>query len=368
MNLAELKKKQVPAIYVLATAAGFLFFIAWHYLGQLPNGFHPSVTPPPVTTEAYASECQASDIIQFRMKEYKYARPLLIYDGVTQDEKMKDLKSAVGAIIQGQVKAGTLINASVYVRKLSSASWISINDNESYNPGSLIKLPVMMAYLRESELQPGLLDKELLFDPAGVRIPTQTFSDETIKAGKKYKIRDLLYQMIVKSDNNATLVLNRNLNMNLFTQLFEDLGLPPVDMHDYHYKVSASDYSKFLRVLYNATYMSNEDADYALSLLINSSFKDGIMKELPNDIQVAHKFGEFGLNIEGPFKQLHESGIVYIANNPYLITVMTKGNDVHQLSKVLGDISKCVYDKLYYNSNGLNNFAQTGKKNLAGLN
>ena len=66
-------------------------------------------------------------------------------------------------------------------------------------------------------------------------------------------------------------------------------------------------------------------------------------KNLPDSIRVAHKFGESGTLTE---HQLHESGIVYLQHNPYLITIMTKGPDVKKLPDVLSAISKSVFDDM----------------------
>ncbi len=74
-------------------------------------------------------------------------------------------------------------------------------------------------------------------------------------------------------------LLNTNIDIPAFKRLFTDLGLPEPDVHDMHFSITAADYSKFLRVLYNATYLTIEDADYALSLLAQCDFKEGMVKE-----------------------------------------------------------------------------------------
>jgi beta-lactamase class A len=61
---------------------------------------------------------------------------------------------------------------------------------------------------------------------------------------------------------------------------------------------------------------------------------------------VAHKFGEWGNGYE---KELHETGIVYIADNPYILTVMTNGRDWNALSGVIAQVSKTVYDHMSQN-------------------
>src|SRR6185295_18381478 len=98
---------------------------------------------------------------------------------------------------------------------------------------------------------------------------------------------------------------------------------------------------KLFRVLYNSTYLTSANSEYALSLLSQSSFKDGLVKELPPGVTVAHKFGEGG----GPEEnQLSDAGIVYDGSTPYLIVVMTRGKQLTELSQSISEISKQVYD------------------------
>lgn len=72
-----------------------------------------------------------------------------------------------------------------------------------------------------------------------------------------------------------------------------------------------------------------------------TEFKEGLNRGLPAEITVAHKFGERDL---GQQKELHDCGIVYYPNQPYLLCVMTKGADFDDLSETIGEISKLVYN------------------------
>ena len=45
-------------------------------------------------------------------------------------------------------------------------------------------------------------------------------------------------------------------------------------------------------------------------------------------------------------KQLHESGLIYLNNTTYLLTVMTKGQNSELLPSVISDISREVYEYL----------------------
>ena len=174
-------------------------------------------------------------------------------------------------------------------------------------------------------------------------VPEQTFKDEPITPGKKYRAKELLTRMIVNSDNRATLIINESMDISIFKKLFTDLGIPEPDPHDPNFKIDVSDLSKFMNILYNATYLNKSNSEYALSLLIESSFTQGIVSGIPADIKVAHKFGETGNNTEA---QLHETAIVYLDNDPYLITIMTKGKDVQRLPEALSGLSKITYQKM----------------------
>jgi hypothetical protein len=84
-------------------------------------------------------------------------------------------------------------------------------------------------------------------------------------------------------------------------------------------------------------------SEYATELLVEATFKDGILKKIPRTVPVAHKMGEWG---DGNTVELHDCGIVYIEGNPYIITIMTKGKDMKMLSEAIGNISKIVFDSM----------------------
>jgi hypothetical protein len=105
--------------------------------------------------------------------------------------------------------------------------------------------------------------------------------------------------------------------------------------------MSVLEYNRYLRVLYNGSYISRSNSDWALGLLTKSNYKGALVKLLPNDLMVAHKFGE------RPYQDgfnFHEGGIVYLKNNPYTVVVMTKGKDYQALPDFVADISKLCYD------------------------
>jgi beta-lactamase class A len=173
-------------------------------------------------------------------------------------------------------------------------------------------------------------------------IPGHTYAMKSnLQFGQAYTIKQLLEEMVINSDNAATRLLNYMLEKKGFNEIFSDLEMDVPNMQDLNYSVSAKQYSSFFRLLFNATYLSKQNSEYALGVLSKSSFKDGIAKKLPQDVIAPRKFGEFS-TVKG-LKQIHESAIVYCCSEPYLITVMSKGKNIQEQTDLIAEISSTVY-------------------------
>ena len=278
-----------------------------------------------------------------RLKGYKYIKPLLDGECECESPRFSSLKGELTSYIDNAVRGGILNCSSVYLKNLTTNEWMVINPDLGFRPGSLIKVAVLISYLRMAENNPGLLNTEITYVKDNTVYPIEEYQSDNIMIGNKYKIKDLLHYMVANSDNHATVVLENFMDMAVFKKTFSDLGLKELSFSDTSYRVSAKSYSNFFSVIYNAGYFSNASSEYAASLLTECTFRDGLMKYLPSTIKVAHKFGEWGNGIN---KELHETGIIYLNGNPYLLTVMTNGNKWDNLSDIIGTISKIVYDKM----------------------
>jgi beta-lactamase class A len=268
-------------------------------------------------------------------------RPLLLTNLDQEDPALIPLKQNILSFIEQEKLAGIIKSASVYVRMLNNGNWMSINEAEAFSPGSLMKVPTLITILKDAETNPAILEKKILFKKHFSSIPSQTKTGAALVEGTTYKVKELLEYMILYSDNDATALLNNTLNFDIMVKLFEDLKLQEPNYTQQDYLIGSSDYSRFLRVLFNASYLNAKNSEYALQLLSRSAYKEGLIKYTDSTVTVAHKFGERNNNGE---QQLHEFGIYYINNNPYLIGVMTKGSDYKLLPEVISGVSKIVFD------------------------
>ncbi len=279
-----------------------------------------------------------------RMDGFKYVKPIMFVDEDCESAGLMGVKQNITAVIDRYKTQGDISAASVYLRAYSHNEWICVNENESFDPGSLFKVPVMIAVLKQNELNPGFLDKQIAYNQRIDAGKNVAFSSKMIQLGQSYTIKELLTYMIKYSDNNATILLEKNIDPKILQKLFADVGLDVPNIYASQYLFTTKNYSYFMRAIYNAGYLSIEDSEFAGELLSQSNFKDGILLGLPPNTKVAHKFGESG---NQTVKQLHESAIVYLDNQTYLLTVMTKGTENKKLSKLIGEISQIVYNYMH---------------------
>jgi beta-lactamase class A len=329
--------KKLP-VYILLIIIGFISgMIVLFYFNQEKKEQHSEVQVAKMTD----TNGRAFRLI--RENNMALISPLLYTERTDESDRFSILKENVTRFIDKKKQEGVITSASVIVRTLNDGNWMAVNKNEMFSPGSIMKIPTLMTILKEAEMNPGILEKKIPFKKHFSHIPEQTITGALIMEGNSYTVKQLMYAMIVNSDNDATALLNQTLNFDVMKKLFSDLQMTVPDKKQPDYLIDVSDCSKFLTVLYNATYLNKEMSMYALGLLTKSAYKDGIIKDLDPSITVAHKFGERNNSGE---QELHEFGIVYIDDSPYLLGVMTKGNNNKILPEVLSGVSDMIYQSL----------------------
>ena len=282
-----------------------------------------------------------------RMDGYNFIKPILTVDDQCESDNLNQVKQSVNDLIENYKKAGVINSASCYIKEFNENGWTAINSDEKFLPGSLMKVPELIAYLKMNEIRPGTLDKVIVYDREFSIDRKTNFNSKSIQLGQKYTVRELLQYMISYSDNNATVLLNYNVDLEIFKKVFTDFGLPAPNWTARSYPITAREFTVFMRSLYSSTYLNDENSEYAIQLLSKCDFKEGMIAGLPNNAKVAHKFGEAGTQVE---QQLSESAIIYLDNNPYAITIMTKGKDMKKLPSVIKDISNTVYQNMLLNT------------------
>ena len=176
----------------------------------------------------------------------------------------------------------------------------------------------MISLLMEEDKHPGFLDKKVRY----VSLSGYNENVPTLEKGKFYTIRELIQSMVSRSDNIAYDLCWQMIEPSNFAKLFKDLNIKPYDIyHPSEYSLSAPEYSKFFRALYNAGFVSKKMSDFALRMLAESDFNLGLVKNMTDSFTVARKFG---IRIGNSGTHLSEFGIFYFDNDPYFLGVITK--------------------------------------------
>ncbi len=235
----------------------------------------------------------------------------------------------------------------IFFRELNfGGASIGIHSDLTFSPASLFKVPLMMAYFKQTEKNPDFLQTKILYEnKMGLNQHEFYTAREYIEVGKEYSIEKLIEYMIIHSDNEATYLLKDYLDPEISNQTYLDLGINVPQNQPEAEFMTVRAYSSFFRILYNSTYLNEELSAKALEILTKSDFKLALREPIPGDIRVAHKFGERA-SIESNLKQLHDCGIIYFPGHPYSLCIMTKGDDFDKQAKQISQISQTVYERI----------------------
>lgn len=331
--------------YFFAFVLGALFFVCVDYL--FPGFYHKNIATFAPLRESTLSNSGS---------KYKFIDPLLAIsrpDNYTSPEFVQ-LKKTVEEYLSKEEKNNNLEIASVYFRGQKNTAGFTINPKEKYGMASLIKVPIMISYFKLAQRDPETLNKKIKYDGSfDFNSIREIQSTNKLMVGREYKVSELIDYMIKYSDNNAYSLLANNLNItDTYTyanDLFNDFGIEDISLDKDNMDINS--YSLFFRVLYNSTYLGRTYSEKALEILSETDYKGGMRAGIPDDITISNKFAEATIkNNSGQVvgKEFHNCGLVYYPDYPFILCMMTKGNDLNKLQKIVTDVSKMIYE--YYDA------------------
>lgn len=299
----------------------------------------------------YAARQAVAAFIPLRSPEggqYKFIDPLVGFDIAASRDfpELASTKQDIESFFQDEIRAKHLHQAGVYVRTLKNGHWFGINDEKEFSPGSLLKVPIMIAFFKKAELNPRTLQEKIQYHTEASPGAEPAYAVPSHLAdGAWYTAEELISAMIIQSDNGAKNALLDAVDPEYLKEAFFDMGFASVDEAS---TVSPRAYANFFRRLYNATFLTRDFSERALAMLGKTEFSAGLRAGVPAPIAVAHKFGERGVYEDGRVVgvELHDCGIVYEPGNPYFICVMTSGYDEKSLARIIREVSARAYATL----------------------
>lgn len=241
------------------------------------------------------------------------------------------------------------ISLSVYVRNLNNWPWFGIHENEKFAQIWALKMPLFLAYLKWSEQEySSVLEKTYTLQDMWEKKEWIYIPENALEYGQKYTVSQLLKEMMINSNETATKILRENIPMSYLDRIYAELGLTLEGDRSEQDDISLKEYSSFFRILYNAAYLTPKTSEFGLSLLTQTDFKEGIIRWVPKDVQVANKFGERTYTDASGAKsyKIHDCGVVYYEQYPYIICIASSWKDEKRLAHTIWETSKIVYEEI----------------------
>ncbi len=226
---------------------------------------------------------------------------------------------------------------SLYIESLNTGANISFNQNYRYYPASLIKMPVAVAAVKMVEDGIWDWDSKLVIFEEDVDTGFGTVGNNAI--GTRVTIEELLKELLTKSDNTAYKMLLRNLGVGPVNDFLLKTGLN--DFFDQDLNITAKEYTRLFRSLYTSDYLTRSYSQKILEWLAESE-RNYLGQGIPLETTYSHKFGE---NADEYI--FADSGIVYLRDRHYVITVLYKGTPGEEKDHIDGffeRISVATYD------------------------
>ncbi len=256
--------------------------------------------------------------------------------------------------IQTEVDAGNITVGSAYFRDLNNGATFGVNSSLQFKPASLLKVPIAMLILKQTEADPTLLTTTIPYTGADVDFEQHFKPAQYPTKGKSYSIWQYIEYMLKYSDNKATATIFPLVQGLYFDNIFKMLGITVTPDNADGAFINTRQFGSFFQLLFNASFINADDSEKLLGLMSTSDFTQGLRAGVPKNIAVAHKFGEANDAATGE-DELHDCGIVYYPKQPYLLCLSVRGKNFDKMAQGIAQISGKVYE--YYDSMGDKNIS-----------
>ena len=216
----------------------------------------------------------------------------------------------------------------IFVKDLTSGETFSVNADASFATASSIKIPILIELMRQAQSGKLNLAERIEIHRAGLVGGSgvlQFFSD----GGSTVSIHDLAVLMIVLSDNSATNILIDRVGISNVNSMLRNLGLDKIVLARKMIDLASEQANRENRATPRQMATLDEelnagkllDADHTKQALEILEYpKDSPLRAgIPPQITVAEKPGSLA-------GAQCDTGIVLLAERPYIISVMTAFN------------------------------------------
>lgn len=223
----------------------------------------------------------------------------------------------------------------LYYKDLKTNEVININSNELFPPASTFKVYTALLALKSIEKGEFKINNSVTLS-SGLYIPgSGTFYSQS-DIGKSFSIQSIIEKMIKVSCNTAQSMLFARLGREkIENRLISDLGIGNTSLQKFY--TTPQDMGVVFEKLYRYELLNQENTDYIINLLKQSSSHDRIRAGLPEGTISAIKGGTLA-------GTKNDVGIVYSVPGDYILSIYTKNAYEKEAVEKIQNLSKIIWD------------------------
>lgn len=265
--------------------------------------------------------------------------------------------------LRNKIKAELAKNKGAFAlayRNLANGEEILINERTNFHAASTMKTPVLIEAYKQAKAGGFSINDSLtvknefksIVDGSTYSLDPKDDSETELytKAGKKVKIYDLLYLMIIQSSNLATNIIIDLVGAQNANKTMREMGANDIkvlrgveDTKAYraglNNTTTAYDQMLIFSKMAEGLAVDKQSSDAMINILLDQKFNDKIPAQLPKKVKVAHKTGWItGVN--------HDAGIVILPDGrKYVLVLLSKELENDKAAvKSMAKVSKMIYD------------------------
>lgn len=245
-----------------------------------------------------------------------------------------------------QQKQYSDLDPGAFILDLDTGNYASINGNKVFPTASVIKLPILVAFLQDVEAGKIRLNETLTMTRDVIVGGSGYMQDAPV--GSRYSVLQTITNMMVTSDNTATnMAIKRMGGIDVVNRRFQQWGLSKTRIRNWLPDLRGTNTTtpqemiKVMGMLEQGELLSSQKQT-ALRIMQQIRNRSLLPQGLGSGARIAHKTGDIGF-------LLGDSGIVYMPNGKrYLISVLVGSRvyDDYDAMYYIRDVSRIVYSYL----------------------
>jgi beta-lactamase class A len=254
--------------------------------------------------------------------------------------------TALATQIKTLATATTELTAGVYLIDLDNGDYLDINGTTVFSAASMIKVPVLVAFLQDVDAGKIRLDESLTMEAADVAEGSGDMQYQEV--GTQYSALETATKMIVISDNTATNMLIRRMGgIEVLNQRFQQWGLTQTSFRNLLPDLEGTnlttpkELADLLVMVTQGDLLSLRSRDRLLDIMRQTVTDTLLPSGLSEEAVIAHKTGDIG-------SMVGDTGIVDAPNGKrYVITAMVKRphND-DRAQALIREVSRLTYQHI----------------------